>query len=61
MLLLWVYFLLYSPFSFLSMVFLLIVRVESNEKLYLKVLLVFKTLTAVSCIIREMWADFVGC
>lgn len=44
------------------MVFLLIIRVESNEKLYLKVLLVSKTVTAVSCIIREMWwADFLGC
>lgn len=60
--LLWVYFPLYFPFSFLSMVFLLIIRVESNEKLYLKVLLVSKTVTAVSCIIREMWwADFLGC
>lgn len=36
-LLLWVYF----PLSFLSMVFLLIISLESNEKLYLKVLLFF--------------------
>lgn len=37
-LLLWVYF----PLSFLSMVFLLIISLESNEKLHLKVLLFFK-------------------
>lgn len=52
----------YFPLSFLSMVFLLIISLESNEKLYFKVLLVFKTVTAVSSIIREMWwADFLGC
>lgn len=54
----WVYF----PFSFLSMVSLLIISIENNENLYLKVLLVFKTVTAVSSIIREMWwADSLGC
>lgn len=56
------YFPLYFPLSFLSMVFLLIISLESNEKLYFKVLPVFKTVTAVSSIIREMWwADFLGC
>lgn len=62
MLLLWVYFPLCFPPSFLSMVFLLIISLENNEKLYLKVLLVFKTVTVVSSIIREMWwADFLSC
>lgn len=61
MLLLWIYFPLCFPFSFLSMVSLLIISVESNENLYLKVLLVFKTVTAVSSLIRETWADSLGC